>query len=279
MKSHLSYKYQCHKCLKQFEQLAVYKEHKKSVHCVSKLAHKIPGRQKRCEWECTDCKKRFKTFLAARKHRVKFCKRLLTESTCDACQRTFKTSDSLERHKKLHKTTTSKDTSKTKRKRRFSFRKSKVSSTRLNIKHKLFFKNSYCVLCVRGFRDIDAFYGHLNRSGCPYFKEDGLCMLCKKMFHSLDTLKSHIKTCFKDTLTSLVKPIGKRDSASSGSEAESSRNTRVVFHCPRCRTMFPSKFTFRKHNIMFHGKMRTLQFGSTPSLTISGIVLKIVTKT
>ena len=109
-------------------------------------------------------------------------------------------------------------------------------------------KHCYCIQCLQGFKNRDSFYEHVNLKQCPNMKDNGQCMLCKQLFNSLDNLKDHVMTCFKDSLVSLLRPHAKNDVGISGP------NTRAVYHCVRCNTLFPSSHTFRIHNKIKHNK-------------------------
>jgi len=256
--THLTYKRQCPKCLKQFARSDSYKEHKKSVHIVDSLTSQ--GSKKRSTWQCIDCNKKFKTFLAIRRHFNLFCqKRCKTHRMvcCEKCRKMFHDDQNLSKHLKLHNQNPTIACRETK-KLSCTIKRSKLLFRRVILKKK------YCTECLRGFVDCESFYSHVNKNTCPYFKEDGMCMLCKKVFHSLETLKAHVKTCFKETISDLVKPLAKKTQLSAGAAVDDTgggteKGTRAVYHCTRCRTMFPSKLIFSKHIMLFHGKTKTVQ--------------------
>ena len=110
-------------------------------------------------------------------------------------------------------------------------------------------KHGYCIQCVKGFKNRESFYEHINLKRCPNIKDNGQCMLCKQFFNSLDNLKDHVMTCFKDSLVSLLRPHSKTDH-----ETNENINKRAVYHCARCNTLFPSIHTFRTHNKIKHNR-------------------------
>ena len=67
-------------------------------------------------------------------------------------------------------------------------------------------KSDVCVQCVQGFRNRDDFYEHIKSRTCTYLKNNGQCVMCKKTFESEENLQTHIMTCFKESLSSLVQP-------------------------------------------------------------------------
>ncbi|XP_066923801.1 uncharacterized protein [Clytia hemisphaerica] len=252
IKSHLQFKFQCQKCLKAFDQYSAFKEHLKSVHMSD--VSRMKALKKTTPWKCDSCKKQFKTFLAASKHKVKFCTKDWGEqSCCKVCSKMFRDATKLEAHKKLHRQEPiAEDTHKMKLNQKLAYRKLQIKKS-VKLLHN---KKHYCTRCVHGFKDCESFYAHINKRDCTYLKDDGVCMLCKKMFHSLNALQVHVKSCFKETLVGLLKP---KKSCSSESESEREDNKRAVYHCTKCRRMFPSKFIYHKHCILYHFKPKTLQ--------------------
>ena len=259
--THRSYKRQCPKCLKQFTRSDLFKEHRKSIHVVDSLTSQ--ENKKRREWLCTDCNKKFRTFLVVRKHFNVFCQERCKSRQlvcCEMCRKMFSNEQNLFKHFKLHKSYDQSYSSRCKKTKSFS---STVKRSK-RLFRRVILKTQYCTECLRGFTDCESFYSHVNKNTCPYFKEDGMCMLCKKVFHSLETLKTHVKTCFKETISDLVNPLAKKTQPSASASGDvgdggAGKGTRAVYHCTRCRTMFPSKLIYSKHIMLFHGKTKTLQ--------------------
>ena len=101
IKSHLHFEFQCRKCLKAFDRYSTFKEHQNSVH-LSDIS-RLKALKKTTPWKCDNCKKQFKTFLAASKHKIKFCTKDWGDlASCKVCRKMFRDMTKLEAHKKLH---------------------------------------------------------------------------------------------------------------------------------------------------------------------------------
>lgn len=255
IKSHVGFKYQCFKCLKQFDTFEAHRNHRKSAH----LNNKITTNLKKV-WGCVLCQKKFSTFMAACKHRTKFCKHRNDQGCCNICNKMFSDKNKLMSHIRLHNLSSEKPAEHAKpkgdqRRKLICYKLIKKKYLKLALT-----KKNHCRKCVAGFKHRDAFYEHINQQKCAYLKNSLTCTLCRKPFDSIETLVNHVRLCFRETLVSLVKPGRKKASVTSESEKE--EPLKMVYHCSKCREkgvgrMFPSKTIFKQHNALYHNRNKT----------------------
>ncbi|XP_057316920.1 uncharacterized protein LOC130657939 isoform X2 [Hydractinia symbiolongicarpus] len=267
---HAKHKKQCPLCCKSFEDIQSYQSHKSTVH----TAIEDSSLAKKKLWKCAQCNKAFRKELHLRKHQIRRCLNNINDSKpekCFVCKKLFSSKQNVEKHIPLHQVSYMECQE---CKECFDVEEdsashfclgvpkvtliSKYDSTIRNLKKKKIRRKRWnalkqskqskrsCVQCIRGFKDRESFYEHINLKDCPDLKDSGQCMLCKQFFQSLENLKTHVMTCFKDSLTSLLRP---QPRSASQSHADKKR---VVVHCSYCKTLFPSNHAFRNHNKIFH---------------------------
>ena len=251
----MGFKYQCFKCLKQFDTFEACKIHKKSAHSNNKKSTNLKK-----VWSCVLCQKKFSTFMAACKHRTKLCKNRNDQGCCNICNKMFSDKNKLMSHIRLHNLNVEKPDEHGKLKG--NQRKKLICYKLIKKKYlKLYsIKKSHCWMCIAGFKHCDAFYEHINQQNCTYLKNSLTCTLCRKPFDSIGKLEDHVRLCFREALVSLVKPGRKKSSVTSESEKE--EPMKMVYHCIKCcekgvGRMFPSKTIFKQHNALYHKKNKT----------------------
>ena len=284
IKNHRNPCFQCYRCFVEFENEKLFNEHKKGCHQVALTAKSDELKLKtlkRKMYRCKTCKKNFESVLSFARHR-KLSHKRKTEKICIecvVCRKRFSTVEKCKSHVELHqivfeecqecgecfdvdeKITSHICTGAQKVKyvsvTKALLEKINVSPGRKN-KKKITMnmtsgKGNYCLKCIRGFKNQDSFYEHINFDECPSIKENGSCMTCRKRFIEVLDLKNHLKSCFRESLTSLLKPHSKTKS-NSPEEIKKS-----VHRCSHCKTLFPSKHAFRSHGKILHTKLTKYQ--------------------
>ena len=113
----------------------------------------------------------------------------------------------------------------------------------------------FCVTCIMGFKNPELFYKHINSEDCVIVRDCDQCMCCKQFFSSLESLKTHVTTCFKDSLVSLLRPLYK---VRNKNTVLKPNPRHAVYHCSKCSTFLSSSYMFKTHNKLLHLKREYL---------------------
>ena len=257
IKTHLKYKHQCFKCLKEFDSLEDFKKHQMSAH-PKQLKKLLASLEKtddssRKVWSCVLCQKTFKTFMSVCKHRTKLCKKRNDQGCCNICNKMFSDPSKLMSHIRLHNLNLQ---------REHTTKKGNLLSSKLITRKYLKWvkrkKEQQCTRCDSGFTHCELFYKHIDQGQCKYLNKSNLaCMMCRRVCESMLKLKEHVGSCFREALTSLLIPGKKKPSMTS--ESERDEPARKIHHCNKCTRrgigkMFPTKAIFQRHKTVYHHK-------------------------
>ncbi|XP_065661201.1 uncharacterized protein LOC101240955 isoform X3 [Hydra vulgaris] len=206
-------------------------------------------------------KKICKGFFSLRRHTRKYSGNTEVLYKCIICRKQFSSEFFLEKHTALHKALifdhkeslvlcpeeniNSCNQNTLAKKRRFNA----IFMHRFTNKSKL--KKSVCITCIIGFKNPESFYKHINSNECVMIKNSGHCVCCKQTFNSLDMLRTHMTTCFKDSLVSLLKPFNK---TTNKIESSTQNSRHAVYHCSKCNKFLLSPHISCTHNKVFHLK-------------------------